>query len=241
LSRDRDAFGQEMMEYYRTKEGFEIVERDDGFIDVSGSVGAYFREYKDWPAHERRSMRFAMGNVLDIGCGPGRHSLYLQKKGLHVLGIDNSPLAVEICRLRGLKRVKVMSITQVTRRLGTFDTILMMGNNFGLFGSPERARRLLRRFKGMTSSDARMIAQSHDIYNTTRKEHFEYHKMNRKRGRMAGQVRIRVRHLRCTGPWFDYLMVSKKEMEGILSGTGWRVDMFLDSGGPGYTAIIRKE
>lgn len=241
LADDKDAFGHEMYEYYKTKEGNEIVERDDGFIDVSGPVAVYFSEYKDWPAAERRSMGYAKGRVMDIGCGAGRHSLHLQKRGLDILGIDNSPLAVKVCKLRGLKHVKLMSITQVSSRLGTFDTMLMMGNNFGLFGNPERAKWLLRRFWNMTSDDARIIAQSHDVYNTARKEHFDYHRLNRKRGRMAGQVTIRVRHLKCTGPWFDYLMVSKKEMEGILRGTGWRVERFLDLGGPGYVAIIKKE
>ena len=38
--------------------------------------------------------------------------------------------------------MRVMSISQVSRSLGTFDTIIMMGANFGLFGGFEKARRL---------------------------------------------------------------------------------------------------
>ncbi|NQT82293.1 class I SAM-dependent methyltransferase, partial [bacterium] len=79
-------------------------------------------------------MRLARGKVLDIGCGAGRNSLYLQQKGLDVLGIDLSPLAIMVCQLRGFKKARVMSITEVDSRLGTFDTIVMYGNNFGLFG-----------------------------------------------------------------------------------------------------------
>jgi 2-polyprenyl-3-methyl-5-hydroxy-6-metoxy-1,4-benzoquinol methylase len=58
-------------------------------------------------------MVFVKGRVLDIGCGAGRHSLYLQNQGFQVLGIDNSPLAVKVAKLRGLKRVKVMSIEDI--------------------------------------------------------------------------------------------------------------------------------
>ena len=40
--------------------------------------------------------------------------------------------------------------------------------------------------------------------------------------------------------WFDYLLVSKEEMEEILSGTGWRVREYLDSDSIIYIAIMEK-
>jgi 2-polyprenyl-3-methyl-5-hydroxy-6-metoxy-1,4-benzoquinol methylase len=78
-----DAFGQEMWAHYEGEESFEIVERDDGFFNVTPNNPAlYFSEYGDWNAIERKAIEFVKGRVLDIGCGVGRHSLYLQKKGL---------------------------------------------------------------------------------------------------------------------------------------------------------------
>jgi 2-polyprenyl-3-methyl-5-hydroxy-6-metoxy-1,4-benzoquinol methylase len=53
---------------------------------------------------EKKAIDYAKGRVLDVGCGAGRHILYLQKKGLKVLGIDQSPLAVNMCKLRGAKK-----------------------------------------------------------------------------------------------------------------------------------------
>jgi len=38
--------------------------------------------------------------VLDIGCGTGRHLLYLAGRGFAVTGTDNSPKAMSICRER---------------------------------------------------------------------------------------------------------------------------------------------
>jgi hypothetical protein len=49
-----------------------------------------------------------------------------------------------------------------------------------------------------------------------------------------------VRHGIHTSAWFDYLMVSKEEMGQILEGTGWQVEKFIDSDGPGYFAVIKK-
>lgn len=241
LKDHQDAFGHMMLDYHKTGRASQIGERDDGLIDASQGPEVYFTEYKGWPPHEKKAMRYARGRVLDIGSGAGRHALYLQEKGYDVLGIDNSPLAIEVCKLRGLKNAKVTSITQINSKLGVFDTVLMLGNNFGLFGSFEGARRLLKKLNKITSENSRIIAESNDIYKTDIPEHLSYHELNRERGRMAGQIKLRVRYKKYATPWFDYLMVSKEEMENILDGTDWKVNRFIESDGSIYIAIIDKK
>ena len=56
--------------------------------------------------------------------------------------------------------------------------------------------------------------------------------------RRASQTRLRIRYRAYCTPWFDYLLVSRPEMETILDGTGWRVAGYLDSPGPSYVALI---
>jgi hypothetical protein len=85
-----------------------------------------------------------------------------------------------------------------------------------------------------------IIATSRDPYVTNNPIHLRYHKLNSGRGRMSGQVRIRVRYEMYVGKWFDYLIVSREEMEQILLGTGWKIREFLNSGGPQYAPIIAK-
>ncbi len=238
----QDAFGHALFDYLKGRGSLvDFVEREDGYIDVSGSRNTYLADYESWPPHHKRAMRYVRGKVLDIGCGAGRHSLYLQRKGFHVLGIDVSPLAIKVCKLRGLKRAKVMSITQVTSKLGRFDTVLMLGANFGLFENFGKAKWLLRRLYNATAEKARIIAESRDPYKTAEPFHLEYHRRNRSRGRMAGQVRISVRYRRYATPWFDYLFVSRDEMRKILDGTGWKASHFLSSKGPMDIAIIQKQ
>lgn len=93
----------------------------------------------------------------------------------------------------------------------------------------------------MTTDKACIIAQTLDPYDTKNHDHLEYHRFNRARGRMSGQIRLRVRYKKYVTDWFDYLLVSKDEMHEILDGTGWKAMSFIDSEGPLYIAIIEKE
>ncbi|MGD0177359.1 MAG: class I SAM-dependent methyltransferase [Candidatus Bathyarchaeia archaeon] len=239
----QDAYGHQMYDYLRKiREVSEIVERDDGFFGVSTGAKYYFSEYSSWHDRERKAMRYVTGRVLDVGCGAGRVSLYLQKKGFDVLGLDVSPQAIRVCKIRGIKNARVMPITKISSKLGRFDTVIMFGNNFGLFGSRKRAKWLLKRFHRMTTEHARIVAETLDPYNTNDPAHLHYHKLSRRRGRMAGQLRIRVRYREYATPWFDYLLVSKREMRDILKGTGWRLKRTLDSSrSPAYIAVIEKK
>ncbi|HRQ40264.1 MAG TPA: methyltransferase domain-containing protein [Chloroflexota bacterium] len=247
---EQDAYGREVYDFYLGQPVTEIIEREDGLIGLSASLPAgYFAPYLEWPSWQQEAIGFAhgepgaaSGRCLDIGCGPGRVSLHLQEQGREVVGIDNSPLAIETAKLRGVKDARVLSITQVSRQaLGVFGTIIMFGNNFGLFGNVARARWLLRRFAGMTTANGRILAESRAVYQTTDPDHLAYQEWNRQRGRMSGQIRIRVRHKTLIGPWFDYLMVSPAEMADIVAGTGWQVGRIIQQEGEAvYTAVLEK-
>ena len=245
LKKQQDAYGQALHDHFHGKGGFEVVERDDGGIFISSGPPAYLAEYRDWPALQKRAIRLARGRVLDVGCGAGRVALYLQGKGLDAVGIDISPLAIQVCKARGLNEAKVLSVTRISRRLGVFDTIVMYGNNFGLLGSFRRARWLLRRFYSMTGPAGRILAESNDPYPRPGTAgvpcHLEYHERNRRRGRMAGQLRFRIRYMTCATPYFDWLMVSKDEMRQIVAGTGWRIARLFESKPSSYIAVLDKE
>jgi SAM-dependent methyltransferase len=212
--------------------GLEIIERDDGYLDAVKPV--YFRPVAHWPAVERRALRWVRGRVLDAGVGAGRVALELQSRGRSVVGIDVSPGALEVARGRGVRDVRQLALQDVDDSLGHFDTIAMFGNGFGLFGSPSQAKRLLRRLRPLAD---RIVAASLDPA-TQDPAHLAYQEQNRKRGRMPGQLRLRVRYRDLTGAWFDYLIVSPDEMATILEGTQWRIHRLLEGGTGYYVAIL---
>lgn len=237
-----DPYGAMLLEQLRSGEKLcELIEREDNYIDTASEPGYYISEYKHWSKDERRAISFAKGRVLDIGAGAGRHSLHLQNKGLDVTAIDNSPGAVKVCRARGVARSAVLSIADIRRfKAASFDTILMMGNNFGLLGDPVRAHNTLAELDEITSDGAVIIAGSLNPYGTTNKEHLRYHRFNRSRGRLPGQITFRVRFRSLIGEWFDYLLVSPEEMERVLNGTAWHVSRSIGNRQGNYFAVIAK-
>lgn len=239
---EQDAYGHAIRDYHGREEGFEIIERDDGWIGPSGGPASYFLEYDEWPNREQAAMEHVHGRVLDIGCGAGRQALYLQEQGHDVVGIDVSPNAMEVCRDQGVDDVRECGIEDVDRLNGPFDTVLMLGNNFGLVGTKETASDRLRALAAVTASDGTVIAESRDPYATDDPDHLAYHTFNEERGRLGGALRIRVRYKRHATDWFDYLLASRSEMTSLVEGTPWEVADFIggDSDDPEYIGVLEK-
>lgn len=235
-----DAHGRLVLDYLEGRPAQEIVERDDGFIATGMGPANYFAPYRRWPSVERRAMRYVRGRILDVGCGAGRAALHLQERGHDVVAVDVSPLAIRVSRRRGVSDARVLPLEQIDSSLGVFDTVLMLGNNFGLFGSLTGTRRGLRRLHAVTSAHARIVAESNDPYSTDDAAHLAYQERNRGRGRMPGQLRIRVRHRNLATRWFDYLIVSPEELESLLEGTGWGLRRFIRDAGSLYVAVLQK-
>ena len=248
MDNNKDAFGQ-MLKAYVSPEGewdpwdpWEILEREDCLKIYRYDISDYFAGFKYWPKIEKQAIKHASGKVLDIGAGAGRVSFYLQESGCDVTAIDNSPLAIKVCKAKGVTQTEILSIDEIDRfRFSSFDTVVMFGNNFGLFGSSDKAKDLLRILFKITSPGALILAGSEDLSNSTEPNFVSYSEFNRKRGRLPGQYRIRVIFKRYTSDWFDFLFASRGEMKDILVGTGWKIKCFIDSNSTDYMAVIEKE
>lgn len=237
LDVERDAFGHALLDHLEGRAGHELIERSDGYIDVSAGTNTYFAEPSD---AQRRVVEHAIGRVLDVGCGAGRYALYLQEQGREVVGIDVSPLAIEVCRRRGLREARAMSVEEVDASLGRFDSVIMLGNNLALLGSAAGAKRILKRLHRVVVPGGRLIGETLDPYKSGDSDHLAYHAENRSKGRMGGQIRMRVRYKKYRSPWFDYLFLSREELESLLNGTGWHLKEIIAESGPGYAVHIER-
>lgn len=126
------------------------------------SVAYLFRSYNEMPQLEKKALQLAYGKVLDVGCGAGSHSLTLQNnRNLAVTSIDISPKAIETCQIRGLKNAKVQDI--MTLENEKFDTILLLMNGTGIFGTLKETPKFLQKLKSLLNPNGQILIDSSDI------------------------------------------------------------------------------
>ena len=247
-----DVFGEMIRDAYAVRTGIgprplaggrvprpviEIIERDDGLIN-GAPADHYLGEPHEWQPHDHRALRLCRGHVLDVGCGAGRTALELQRRGMAVTGLDTSPGAIQVARERGLRDTVLNTVDSYARSAARYDTFLLLGNNVGLFENRERAPVLLAALAELAAPGARIIAHGTDPYGTTDPVHAGYHERNRARGRLGGQLRLRLRYRMLSTDWFDYLVCSPAELESLVAGSRWRLTAIDDLDRPYYLAVM---
>jgi len=118
--------------------------------------------------------------------------------------------------------------------------VVLLGHNLGLLQSEAMARRLLKKLEKVTRPGTRILGTTVDPYSTTVPDQVSYQRRNKKKGRMPGQLRVRLRYGKMSTSWFDYLFLSKQELERILEGTNWKLAVHIPSGGPPYGVVIER-
>jgi len=85
--------------------------------------------------------------ILDLCCGPGRHSLELTRRGFRVTGVDRTQqyldTAIKQASEEGLDIEFVQEDMRTFCRPDTFDAIINMFTSFGYFEDPEDDRQVL--------------------------------------------------------------------------------------------------
>ena len=236
-----DLFADALWRFYETGHARLQIERDDGYESVE-DVAWYLTSYRDFLRSEKQALKFARGRVLDVGCGAGRHALYLQTRGLAVTGIDVSARVIELARTRGVKDARVATVCgRLPFRDGEFDTVLLFGNNLGICGTLPKFRRMLRELYRITSPRGRILATTRQP-STTNPQHRSYLRRNLERGRAIGQLRLRLVQRGRHAPWFELLLLAPTDLMQIAASEKWELAgvFSLDSLEEGYAAVMEK-
>ncbi len=222
-------YGQAMLDYLGGGTGRILIERDDGHIDLD-DLESLFAPHRKWREDERVAIRSAKGRVLDVGCGPGRVALYLQRRGLAVTAIDVSPEALECARRRGVQRTVLMDARHISFPPDSFDTFVLFGNNFGIAGDFAATRRLLRRLAAVARPRAHIIASTRTPGSWVQR-HAKYVMKNVREGRSPGLIRLRLKYKGATGSWFPLLFLSPDDAMRLCISAGWEVIKVVPCGG----------
>jgi 2-polyprenyl-3-methyl-5-hydroxy-6-metoxy-1,4-benzoquinol methylase len=217
----------------------EIAERDDGLINGTAAA-RYFTRPEEWPPFGREVMERIHGRTLDVGAGAGRLALALQERDVPVVALDVSAGTIEVAAARGVRETVCATIEEhAAIRPDPYDCFALFGNNVGLLESRERAPQFLDALAAMAKPGAQVVAQGTNPYLTDNALHLEYYERNQRRGRMGGQVRLRVRFADLATDWFDYLLCSPEEFEQLVANTRWSVEEIDDSRSPSFVAVLR--
>ena len=167
----KDLFGKAILDFQTDNSPEDLITETSISEPDEMSVAYLFRTFDEMPKLEQEALLLSKGKILDVGCGAGSHALFLQnERNLEVLSIDISPNAIEACKLRGLKNTRVQNVlaldndpSESEQAKQTFDTILLLMNGTGIFGTLEETAKYLLKLKSLLNPNGQILIDSSDI------------------------------------------------------------------------------
>ena len=183
-----------------------------------GELPFALRRYLEAPTVEEHGvLARAVGPVLDIGCGPGRHVVALSRRGVVAVGVDISPLAVRLARTRGAKVIEG-SIFDRLPGLGMWGSALLLDGNIGIGGAP---RELLSRVGGLLAPAGIVLVEVEGP------------------GVPTGTLRVRLESEQTTSQWFPWARMSIEELPEIVAEVGLDLRERWHTGGRWFATLQR--
>lgn len=156
----KDLFGKALLDYQSGNYTEDLITSTNISEDDELPIPYLFRDFKDMPKLEQKALKLVKGSVLDVGCGSGSHSLYLQEKGVSVKAIDISAGAIEVAKQRDVKYAEQIALLDET---ATFDTILLLMNGTGIFQELSEVSKYLKHLKSLLNPGGQILIDSSDI------------------------------------------------------------------------------
>jgi SAM-dependent methyltransferase len=165
--KSKDLFGKALQDYFNHLNSKDDLNKIQNLItstnisdDDELPLSYLFREFKDMPKIEQHALNLCHGKILDVGCGAGSHSLWLQDKGFKIKAIDVSQGAVNVSKLRGVINVEHIALLKEKR---CFDSILLLMNGTGIFKEFRMVESYLKHLKTLLNPDGQILIDSSDI------------------------------------------------------------------------------
>lgn len=159
----KDLFGQAIHDYFTNNEPEDLYTETSISEEDIMEVSYLFRSFEEMPKIEQQALEACTGKTLDIGCGAGSHSLFLQKeRSLDVTALDISEKALITCSARGVKHTllcDVLDLDETTK----YDTLLLLMNGTGIFKTLDEAPLYLNKLKKILNKNGQILIDSSDI------------------------------------------------------------------------------
>ncbi len=168
-------------------------------------------------AAEEAVLARAVGPVLDVGCGVGRHVVALRRRGLRATGVEVSPIAAAIARERGAEVI----VGSIFERPTTSDwqTALLLDGNIGIGGD---AGRLLRRTATLLAPAGRILVELEPPAGAPRAR------------------RVRLEGDRVVSHWMPWHFVAIEEIDGLAASARLAVHERWQAGDRWFAQLRRE-
>jgi SAM-dependent methyltransferase len=182
---------------------------------LAHDLAAYFAPVT---THEQALLDPVEGPVLDVGCGPARHARLLQARGLTVIGLDRSLLALELARSLGLRHW--LHADALSGPLPSVRTALLLDGNLGLAETPDGAVRLLHRLAMACGPGGQLLVGGRAP----------------RHGRLRPLV-VRDEYRDLVGPWGRWLQAGLPAVLDLARPAGWRLQHAVTAGTRYWAAL----
>jgi SAM-dependent methyltransferase len=168
-------------------------------------------------------LRPCHGPTLDIGCGPGRLTAALTRRGVLSLGVDSSRTAVRLTRQRGAIALQ----RDVFDRLpgeGRWRHVLLADGNIGIGGDPAA---LLRRVSELLSTQGSALIELDPPGRGLRNDHV----------RLLPHTAAAEHH---GETWFSWAWVGVDAIADLARQTALRVEWTVRQGPRWFAKLVRE-
>ncbi|NNM23575.1 MAG: class I SAM-dependent methyltransferase [Flavobacteriaceae bacterium] len=230
----KDIFGKALLDYQLGKYSEDIITETSISDEDVLSIPYLFRSYQQMPPLEQKALDLAVGNVLDVGCGAGSHSLYLQEKGHDVMAIDSSEGAVNVAKMRGVENALHIELLQLASV--RFDTILLLMNGTGIFQKVEKVEVYLQHLKSLLAPNGQILIDSSDLqymYDSTEEGGIWV-----PGDRYYGELDYRITYSGEQSDWFPMLYLDEGLLGELCEEQGFKFELIARGDHYDYLARI---
>ncbi|GAA4274332.1 class I SAM-dependent methyltransferase [Aquimarina gracilis] len=230
----KDIFGEAIKDHYNQNSTEDIIVQAPDFDDDIIPTAYLFRSYQEMPSIEQRALDLSKGKTLDIGCGAGSHSLYLQnEKKLDVTAIDVSQGGIEIAKKRGVRQAYVENVYHLQDV--KFDTLLLLMNGSGIIGKLNNIDRFLSHIKTLLHPNGQVLIDSSDISYLFTDEDGGFW-IDASAG-YYGEMQYRLQYKNKQSDWFDWLYIDFNTLQNAANAHGFLCELILE--GESYDYLAR--
>jgi len=230
----KDIIGQALLDFQNNDYTADIVTTSSLDEEDLLPLPYLFRSYSDMPLIEQKALQLCRGKILDIGCGAGSHSLWLQKKGHVVKAMDTSKGAISVCKARGVNHAIHSNILDYQE--DSFDTLLLMMNGIGIVGNLSGLAAYLEHFKTLLNRGGQLLLDSSDISYMFDKEDDGGFWVLDNNG-YYGEVKFKMGYKGIQGDSFSWLYLDFNTLHQYALQCGWHCERILE--GPHFDYLAK--